>query len=97
MIQHLTRLPAFQSHAGLSVNVEIIIALLIATAIGLWTAYRGRKSEELVPEESLFTIKAKGTEITKSRPNASSEAVFEHCQKFSEGLPSVSTSWATTN
>lgn len=97
MIQHLTRLPAFQSHAEPGVNVEIIIALLITTAIGLWTACRGRKSEELVPEKSLFDITANGTQITKSRPNALSEAVFEHCQKFSEGLPSVSASWATTN
>ena len=69
MIQRLTRLRPIQSHVGLSKNVGIIIAFVITTAIVLWIAWRGRKPEELVPEESLFDIKADGTQITNSRPN----------------------------
>lgn len=57
MIQRFTRLPAIQSHVGLHKNVEIIIALVIATAIGLWIGCRGRKPEELVSKESLLTAK----------------------------------------
>ena len=48
MIQRFTRLPAIQTHVGLHKNVEIIIAFVIATAIGLWIGCRGRKPEELV-------------------------------------------------
>ena len=71
MIQRFTRLPAIQSHVGLSKNVGIIIAFAITTAIGLWIDYRGRKPEELVPEESRFDVKADGTQITNSRSNIS--------------------------
>ncbi len=56
------------------IHVEIFIALLAAAAIGLWIAYRGRKTEEFIPEESLFDVKAEGTQITCIRPNGSVES-----------------------